>query len=76
MMCMMKCPQAALTFMGIQMDFENSVFRYLRVQFRSDGTNEVALGYSPRMESKSMYATFGVDRCVSTCVYPEGERDH
>lgn len=76
MMCMTECPQAAVTCTWLQMDLENNVSSWLRVQFRSDRTNEIAPGYSPRMESKSMYATFGVDICVSTCVYPEGGRNH
>lgn len=72
----MKCLQAALMFSWIQMDSGNNFSCYLRVQFRSDCTNEIVLGYSPSIEDKSMYATFGVDRCVSTCVYLEGGRNH
>lgn len=58
------------------MDLENNVPSYFRVQFRFDCI-QMKLGYSSRMKKeRNTYAIFGVNRCVSTCVYPEGGKNH
>lgn len=66
----------------IQTDLEKNASRNLRVQFRFDCTQiEFCWIMLPEWGKKnqkqpSRSAAFGVNRCVSTCVYPEGGRNH
>lgn len=62
--------------MCIHVGLENNVSSYLSVQLGSDDTNEIVLGYSPRMESKKHVCNFWCRQMCSTCVYPEGKRTH
>lgn len=57
------------------MDLENNVSSYFRIQFRFDCIQR-ELSYSSCMKKeRNIYSMFGVNRCVSTCVYPEGGKN-
>lgn len=72
----MRYPQG-YKFTWVQMDLGNDASCNLHVQFGFDCRQiELCWIILPEWKKKSKYATFCVNRCVSTCVYPQGGRNH